>query len=54
MTILLESNYLEVMNDFIEQIIRMPAYTKRILRFIDAKGNLIRRCKLMDERQSAG
>jgi glycosyltransferase involved in cell wall biosynthesis len=49
---MLESNYLQVMNDLINQFPDASLYQTHF-KFIDAKGNLIRRCKPMDEKQNA-
>jgi glycosyltransferase involved in cell wall biosynthesis len=49
---LLDANYLEVMKDLIEKHPDASLYQTHF-RFIDARGNFIRSCKPMEERQSA-
>ena len=49
---LLDENYLHVMNDLIQQYPDASLYQTHF-RYIDAKGNLIRPCKPMDEKQTA-
>lgn len=49
---LLDKNYLQVMNDLINQYPDASLYQTHF-RFIDAKGDFIRHCKPMDEKQMA-
>jgi glycosyltransferase involved in cell wall biosynthesis len=49
---LLDKNYLQTMNDLIEQHPDASLYQTHF-RFINAKGNFIRHCKPMDEKQTA-
>lgn len=49
---LLDKNYLQVMNDLINQYPDASLYQTHF-RFIDAKGNFIRHCKPMAEKQTA-
>jgi glycosyltransferase involved in cell wall biosynthesis len=49
---LFENNYLQVMNDLIHQYPDASLYQTHF-RFIDAKGNVIKHCKPMDEKQTA-
>jgi glycosyltransferase involved in cell wall biosynthesis len=49
---LLNKDYLQTMNDLIEQYPDASLYQTHF-RFIDAKGNFIRQCKPMDEKQTA-
>lgn len=49
---LLEKNYLQVMNELINQYPDASLYQTHF-KFIDAKGNFIRNCKLMAEKQTA-
>lgn len=49
---LLDVNYLQVMNDLINQYTDASLYQTHFC-FIDAKGNFIKHCKPMDEKQTA-
>lgn len=49
---LLDENYLQEMNDLITQYPNASLYQTHF-RFIDAKGNPIKKCKLMKEKQTA-
>ena len=49
---LFDKNYLQTMNDLIEQYPDASLYQTHF-RFINAKGNFIRHCKPMDEKQTA-
>ncbi len=49
---LFDANYLQVMNDLINQYPDASLYQTHF-RFIDAKGNIIKYCKPMDEKQNA-
>jgi len=49
---LFDKNYLQTMNDLIEQYPDASLYQTHF-RFIDAKGKFIRHCKQMDEKQTA-
>jgi glycosyltransferase involved in cell wall biosynthesis len=48
---LLEKNYLQVMNDLIQEYSNASLYQTHF-RFIDAKGNFLKKCKPMDEKQT--
>jgi glycosyltransferase involved in cell wall biosynthesis len=47
-----DANYLQVMNDLIDQYPDASLYQTHF-RFIDAKGNFLRKCKPMNEKQTA-
>lgn len=49
---LFEKNYLQTMHDLIQQYPDASLYQTHF-KFIDAKGNFIKRCKPMDEKQTA-
>src|SRR5438552_6065453 len=48
---LLDKNYLQVMNELIQQYPDASLYQTHF-RFIDAKGNFLKKCKPMDEKQT--